>query len=122
MKIAIAGAFGFIGQHLIQQILNTTKHDIITISRSPRESENERVCCVTADLYSLKETAAALSDCDMAVYLVHSMAPSSRLSQCHFRDFDFILADNFGRAAVKNKMKQIIYVGGMIPKQDRLCV
>lgn len=120
MKIAIAGAFGFIGQHLIQQLLSDTEHDIVTISRSARESEHERVRCVTADLYSLKETTAALNGCDMAIYLVHSMAPSSRLSQGHFRDFDFILADNFGRSAAKNGVQQLVYVGGMIPKREKL--
>lgn len=120
MKVAIAGAFGFIGQHLIQHFLENTDHEIIAISRSPREADDKRVLCVTADLYSLKEVSEALVDCDVAIYLVHSMAPSSRLSQGHFRDFDFILADNFGRAAVINGIKQIAYVGGMIPERKVL--
>ncbi|MBP9707884.1 MAG: NAD(P)H-binding protein [Oligoflexales bacterium] len=120
MKVAIAGAFGFIGQHLIQHFLETTQHTIRAISRSPRRADVARVECVAADLYSLKQTKEALSDCDIAIYLVHSMAPSSRLSQGKFQDFDFILADNFARAAVACKIKSIIYVGGMIPEQDVL--
>jgi nucleoside-diphosphate-sugar epimerase len=115
MKIAIAGAFGFIGQHLIQHLLEATDWDIVALSRSSRASEEERVQCVAVDLYSLSGASAALAGCDAAIYLVHSMAPSSRMSQGSFRDFDFILADNFGKAAVANGIKQIVYVGGMIP-------
>ena len=115
MKIAIAGAFGFIGQHLVQCLLAEGKHEIVAITRSSRESEDPRVHCVAADLYCQKETTAALAGCDMAVYLVHSMAPGARLSQGHFRDFDYVLADNFQNAAAANRIQQIIYVGGMIP-------
>ncbi len=120
MKVAIAGAFGFIGQHLIQHLLDSTDYEIIAISRSPRKADESRVNCVAADFYSLKETVSVLKGCDAAVYLVHSMAPSSRLSQGHFRDFDFILADNFARAAAMCGVKNIVYVGGMVPKCDVL--
>ena len=120
MKIAIAGAFGFIGQHLIHHILQRTEHEVVAISRMPRTSDHPRMSCVAADLYSLRETVAALEGCDQAVYLVHSMAPCSRLSQGNFRDFDFILADNFARAAKANGVQQLIYVGGMIPESEAL--
>lgn len=120
MKIAIAGAFGFIGQHLIETILDTTDFDIVALSRSSRVSENPRLKCVRADLYSLKDATNSLKDCDVAIYLVHSMAPNSRLAQGNFRDFDFILADNFGRAAKKNQVKSMVYVGGMIPDKEPL--
>lgn len=120
MKIAIAGAFGFIGQHLIQYLLDNTEHDIVAISWTPRKADEPRVHCIAADLYSLKETKQALQDCDAAIYLVHSMAPSSRLSQGHFRDFDYILADNFARGAVSCGIKHIIYVGGLIPEFETL--
>ena len=120
MKVAIAGAFGFIGQHLIQHLLDQTDYEIRAISRSPRKADEARVDCVAADFFSLKETTAALVGCDVAIYLVHSMAPSSRLSQGHFKDFDFLLADNFVRAAVNCGIKSIVYVGGMIDERDVL--
>jgi len=120
ITIAIAGAFGFVGKHLIQNILEHTDFNIIALSRTPRDAEYERVECRTVDLYSLKQSKEALSGCDIAVYLVHSMAPNSRLSQGNFRDFDFILADNFARAAKANGVKKIIYVGGLIPAGTQL--
>jgi uncharacterized protein YbjT (DUF2867 family) len=120
MRVGVAGAFGFIGRHLIQHLLDSSDHDIIAISRSPRISDDPRVSCVTADMYSLSETTLALAKCDIAVYMVHSMAPSSRLSQGHFSDYDYILADNFVRAAKLGGVKQIIYVGGIIPDAAKL--
>lgn len=120
MKVAIAGAFGFIGKHLIEHFLEQTDYQVRALSRSDRKSENPRLDCKTADLYNLKETTAALEGCDAAIYLVHSMAPNSRLSQGHFQDFDFILADNFARAAKANNIKHIIYIGGVIPEADEL--
>jgi uncharacterized protein YbjT (DUF2867 family) len=120
LKIAIAGAFGFIGQHLINSILDNTEHEIVAFSRSVRHWNHPRVQCVTADLYSLSDIIEGLSGCDHAIYLVHSMAPNARLSQGHFRDFDFILADNFMRAAQSNGLSQITYVGGMIPTDENL--
>jgi uncharacterized protein YbjT (DUF2867 family) len=43
------------------------------------------------------------------------MLPSSRLFQGNFQDTDLLLADNFVKACVKNNVKQIIYLGGLVP-------
>jgi uncharacterized protein YbjT (DUF2867 family) len=58
----------------------------------------------------------ALKGCRVGVYLVHSMMPSARLTQGSFEDIDFILADNFARAAKSNGLNHIIYLGGLIPQ------
>ncbi|MFT7282114.1 MAG: hypothetical protein ACI9DM_001847 [Cyclobacteriaceae bacterium] len=44
------------------------------------------------------------------------MSPSTRLNQGSFEDTDILLADNFAKAAAKQKLKQIIYLGGIIPE------
>lgn len=46
---------------------------------------------------------------DTAIYLVHSMMPSAKLTQANFEDMDALLADNFGRAA-KSKVLNILYL------------
>lgn len=120
MKIAVTGATGFVGKHLIQWLLENTEHEVVGLSRSPRISSHERLQYVRCDLYSLYDAEEALAGCDAAVYLVHSMLPSSRLSQGNFEDFDYILADNFAKAAKKNELKHIIYVGGIIPENEKL--
>ncbi len=57
----------------------------------------------------------ALEGVDIAIYLVHSMLPSSRLTQGTFVDLDLILADNFARAAQTAGLRQIVYLSGLLP-------
>ncbi len=70
------------------------------------------------DLYSLPKLTAALQGCEYAIYLVHSMAPSSRLMQGDFEDTDLLLADNFIRAAETARIKHVIYLSGLLPEDD----
>lgn len=118
MKIAIAGATGFIGSHLMNSLLENAAHEVVVLSRTPKKSKNPRVESRVCDLYSLLEIETALDGCDVGVYLVHSMSPSSRLSQGNFQDFDFILADNFAKAAQKNQLSHIVYVSGLINSNE----
>jgi uncharacterized protein YbjT (DUF2867 family) len=70
------------------------------------------------DLFSISSSVNALQRVDYALYLVHSMQPSTRLNQSNFEDTDLLLADNFSRAAEACKLKHIIYVGGILPKDN----
>jgi len=70
------------------------------------------------DLYSLPKLTAALQGCEYAIYLVHSMAPSSRLMQGDFEDTDLLLADNFIRAAEIARIKHVIFLSGLLPEDD----
>jgi len=113
-KIAIAGAAGFVGSNLIPQL--SKKYSIRALGRSARKSENPQVEWKQTELFSTSSTVEALKDIDVAIYLVHSMMPSSRLFQGDFHDTDLLLADNFSRACKKNNVKQIIYLGGLVPE------
>ena len=46
--------------------------------------------------------------------------PSARLVQGSFSDLDLLCADNFARAAKRHDVKQIIYLGGLLPTTDEL--
>ena len=111
-KIAIAGATGFIGSRLCE-VLADDFH-IIGLSRGKREN-TDIITWHTCDLYSLESCVSALAGVDAAVYLVHSMMPSARLTQARFEDLDLILADNFARAAQENSIQHVVYVGGLDP-------
>ncbi len=113
--IVIAGATGFIGRWFIHQFHK--KYKIIALSRNTVTSETyPEVEWRNVDLYSLSSTVAALKDADYGLYLVHSMQPSTRLNQGSFEDTDLLLADNFGRAAEQCCLKQIVFIGGILPK------
>ncbi len=115
MRIAVTGSRGFVGQGLVDFILDKTEHEIVALSRRDIKSKNPRIEFRKVDFFSMREAELALRDCDVGVYLIHSMLPSNRLNQGSFADFDFLLADNFSRAAKKNKLQQILYVGGIFP-------
>lgn len=114
-KVVIAGASGYIGNNLLKKL--TGKVDLVGLSRhhkKPTDSVTWRSC----DLFSLADAEEGLQGADIAVYLVHSMVPSAKLTQSSFEDMDVILADNFARAAKHHNVKEIIYLSGIIPDND----
>jgi uncharacterized protein YbjT (DUF2867 family) len=113
--VVIAGASGFVGRALIERLIG--HFNVIGLSRSIGR-EQSGVTWRSCDLFSLKEAEIALESCDIAIYLVHSMLPTARLTQGRFDDLDLIIADNFARAAAKNGIKKIIYLGGLISDGD----
>ena len=115
----IAGATGFVGRTLAARLHG--QYYLVGLSRvASRESARgpEASCPVdelrTCDLSSLVATENAVRGAECAYYLVHSMMPSTRLSQGDFWNFDLIAADNFARAASRSGIKQIIYLGGLL--------
>ncbi len=112
-NIAIAGANGFVGTHLIPTL--SKKHAIRALGRSLKKSTDSQLEWKQTELFSSSSTIEALKDIDVAIYLVHSMMPSSRLFQGNFHDTDLLLADNFATACKQNGVKQIIYLGGLVP-------
>lgn len=110
--VAIAGASGFVGSHLCRALRDDYR--VVGLARRAREEAGVewRAC----DLFSATSTFAALEGADVAIYLVHSMMPSSSLFQGSFHDTDLLLADNFARACASQGVKQIIYLGGLIPE------
>lgn len=120
IKIVIAGASGFVGKKLIHYILDNTNFRVVALSRSEKKSLDPRLEWRKVDLFSLLEVEKATAGCDIAIYLVHSMLPSAHLDQGTFEDYDLLLADNFATAIEKNKLKQVVYLGGIIPDEAKL--
>ena len=114
--VVVAGASGFVGSALLPVLAED--FDVVALLRSPA-APVPGVSWRQCDLFSMLQTERALEGADYAVYLVHSMLPA-RLTQARFEDMDFILADNFARSAARAGVKQIIYLGGIIPDDARL--
>ncbi len=111
--VVMAGASGFVGKALARAL--APDHTVVGLSRGARPPGGHVAEWRTCDLFSLLDAERALAGADYAVYLVHSMMPSARLTQGSFRDFDLICADNFGRAAKHAGVRQIVYLGGLVP-------
>lgn len=127
LRIAIAGASGFVGQALSASLAEDCT--VIGLGRSLSSTDGaaelvsqgvpgrlQRRC----DLFSIRQIEAALEGADVAVYLVHSMSPNARLTQGDFADLDLLLADNFARAAAHTGIERIVYLGGLVPRDPNL--
>jgi len=128
LKVCITGATGFIGKNLVELLSEKLElrqeFEVIALSRKvPQQMDNCQKGNVTwrrCNGFSLIDVENATRDADILVYLIHSMLPTSALSQGSFSDFDLYLADNFARAAQKNKIKKIIYHSGFVPNSQTL--
>ncbi len=116
--VGIAGASGFVGTHLRQHLGGNYQFRALTRSSTIAENgvEDSGTEWRQCDLYSLPLVTEALRGCRYALYLVHSMAPSSRLVQGRFQDTDLLLADNFVRAAEEAGVEHVIYLSGLMPE------
>jgi uncharacterized protein YbjT (DUF2867 family) len=121
LTVGIAGASGFVGSHLIPRL--RADYRVVGLARNPpaaKVAEDGRAAdgattWRACDLFSSTSTHAAMEGIDVALYLVHSMMPSSRLFQGNFHDTDLLLADNFAKACARDGVKHIIYLGGLVP-------
>lgn len=112
--VALSGASGYIGRNLLKRL--TADADVIALSRGGDERQDtDTVTWRSCDFYAEDDAIHGLAGADYAVFLLHSMMPSAKLTQGNFQDMDVILATHFARAARENGIRQIVYLSGMIP-------
>lgn len=116
--VVVGGGSGFIGHALGAKL--SERFEVIGASRSERKPDEHFSEWRKGDLFNLREAEEILRGARFAVYLVHSMLPSARLTQASFEDLDLICADNFARAARRAGVEQIIYLGGLVPDTSDL--
>ncbi len=118
--MAVAGASGFVGTSL--RIALADKFRWHALTRSPLlngvADSGDNTRWIHCDLFSLPQVEEALQGADYAIYLVHSMVPTTRLTQASFADIDLLLADNFARACRAVDVRHIVYLGGLMPDDD----
>ena len=116
--LVIAGASGFVGRALAPAL--SDRFRVVGLSRSAREAGSGFSETRACDLFSLKQAEEALEGAEYAVYLVHNMMPSARLTQGDFADLDLVCADTFARAAASAGVKQIVFLSGLCPSDQAL--
>jgi uncharacterized protein YbjT (DUF2867 family) len=104
VRIAVAGATGFVGRALVAALVDEN-HDVVALARHVAAVGGTTSRKV--DIGDEDATRGALSGCEAAYYLVHS------LERGDFRAHDRQLAQTFGRAAAAAGVGRIVYVGGL---------
>ncbi|MAA79581.1 MAG: nucleoside-diphosphate sugar epimerase [Deltaproteobacteria bacterium] len=118
--VSIAGATGFVGTAIRNSIVqNYTVRGLTRSAYKMRHPDpSDPVQWIHCDAYALDSVTKALAGTDILIYLIHSMVPSSRLTQASFQNLDLLIADNFAKAAKVVGVKRIIYVGGLMPDEE----
>ena len=109
-RILLAGGTGYVGGRLLH-VLEASGQPLRCLARKP-EFLRPRVAASTevvgGDVLEMSSLDAAMKDVHTAYYLVHSMAAGGG-----FEERDRLGAENFAKAARKNGVKRIIYLGGL---------
>jgi uncharacterized protein YbjT (DUF2867 family) len=112
MNIAVLGAPGCVGRHLVKKLLESPHYEVIASYRKKLDAEtlrHDRLEWRQVDLNDPSSTEDFLHGVDVLMYLVHSLGTKD------FEQLDIQLANAAGRAAQKTGVQKIIYLGGIIP-------
>ena len=116
-KILITGANGYIGGRLVETLLKT-KHEIVSMVRRPEQFKKKfqfKHEVRYADTLKPESLEKAFKDIDIIYYLVHSMSDKK-----DFMKAEEMSAKNVLKAAKKNNVQRIIYLGGLFNENKKL--
>ena len=112
MRIAVFGASGTVGSALLPVL--APEREVIAISRRAHTEGGANIRWVTADVTDPISVERALEGVDVVVYLVHS------LGHADFAARDRQAASIVARAAQAERLRQIVYLGGLGEESDDL--
>jgi uncharacterized protein YbjT (DUF2867 family) len=114
MRAAVLGASGVIGRALVPELARA--HEVVAVSRRPREGSRGRVRWVAADATRRAELEPALRGADVVYHLVHSLGAKD------FEERDRLAADAVAAAADAAGVRQIVFLGGLGDDREGLSV
>lgn len=118
-KILITGANGFVGKRLIVQLLNEG-HEIYALCRVKGTKvfaeERPNLHYIWGDLRNSATIEGLPEDIEAAYYLVHSMSNIVG----NLVDTEIEVAEQFLKGIKNTRIKQIIYLGGIVNEEKRL--
>ncbi|WP_166134912.1 NAD(P)H-binding protein [Nocardioides ochotonae] len=110
--VLVTGATGFVGRRLVPALVDSG-HRVKAMTRHPETYDGPGEP-VFGDVHDPGTLADALTDVDVAIYLVHS------LDDDDFERKDADAARGFGLAAAANGVRQLVYLGGLGAEDETL--
>ncbi len=115
MRVLVTGATGFVGSHLVPELLEAG-HEVVAMTRdADRYDSPDGVDVVEGDLLESETLAGNFDGIDAAYYLVHSLQTGG-----DFEERDRTAATNFAAAASGAGVDRVIYLGGLGETGDDL--
>jgi uncharacterized protein YbjT (DUF2867 family) len=112
--VLVTGATGYVGGRLVPRLLEQGYH-VRAAARSVKKLQSRpwashpHVQCVYLDVFDEASVSKALAGCEVAYYLIHSMAPEHK----DFSASDKQAAALFSRQAGMAGLQRLIYLGGL---------
>ncbi|WP_166389213.1 NAD(P)H-binding protein [Nocardioides ochotonae] len=110
--VLVTGATGFVGRRLVPALVDSG-HRVKAMTRHPETYDGPGEP-VFGDVHDPGTLADALTDVNVAIYLVHS------LDDDDFERKDADAARGFGLAAAANGVRQLVYLGGLGAEDETL--
>jgi uncharacterized protein YbjT (DUF2867 family) len=108
MHVLVAGATGFVGSHLVPELVDAG-HDVRALVRDASSYDPpDGVEVAEGDLLEEGSLVGVFDDVDAAYYLVHSMGTGG-----DFAERDRRAANNFAAAADAADVSRVVYLGGL---------
>ncbi len=113
MKILLTGATGYIGKRLLPELLKNG-HEVVCCVRDKNRfnvpsSIASQIQTIEVDFLDKNSLANIPKDIEAAYYLMHSMSTSK-----NYEELELLSADNFRNAINNSKVKQVIYLSGIV--------
>jgi len=117
MRVLVTGATGYVGSHLVPALL-AQGYKVRCLVRNKGKLRPfawaSQVEMVEGDVENAEAVRATLKGVSAAFYLVHS------LSAKDFERRDALIAEEFGRIARQQRVRQIVYLGGLGDERENL--
>lgn len=116
-RVLVTGGTGYVGGRLIP-LLQRRGHRVRCLARRPeflKSRVGPETEIVAGDVLYIDTLDSAFAGIETAFYLVHSMGTGK-----DFEDEDRLAARNFADAAKRNRVRRIIYLGGLGDEQHQL--